>query len=83
MYIGIHMSNITAYLPLKNGGLLDLIDNGHTSKEAVHILYTDDIGVPPHSLNIEITTDSGKVVKVVIPYDNTKAIVMIDGDRVE
>jgi hypothetical protein len=76
------MSNISVYLPLVDGGLLPVVDKGQSSKTTVQTLYSDDFEAPPHSLNIEITTDSGKLVKVIIPYDNSKAIVLVDGDRI-
>lgn len=76
------MSNIASYFPLVNGDIWDLVEKGQPTRSFIH-LVNEDFGAPQRSLNIEITTDSGKVVKVVIPYDNTKAIVMIDGDRVE
>ena len=59
-----------------------MVEKGETSKRAVQVLYTDDFGVPPRSLNIEITTDSGKIVNIVIPYDNSQTIVMIDGEKI-
>jgi len=74
------MSNLKIYLPTVDGGLLPLHDEGESCKKAVHTLFTDDVGVPPRCLTIEVATESGKAVKVQIPYDvNGKANVLVDG----
>lgn len=77
------MSNISVKIPFVNGSLYSLVDEGESTKEAVHRLYTDDFGAPPRNLTIEIETDSGKKVRVVIPYSpKSKAAVFIDGDEI-
>lgn len=76
------MSNISAYLPLVDGGIQDLVERGQPTR-AVLDLLSDDFGAPPRNLTIEIETDSGKKVRVVIPYSaKSKAAVFIDGDEV-
>ncbi|CAI8759597.1 Alpha-amylase [Pseudomonas sp. IT-P171] len=77
------MSNIEVYLPAVDGSAYWPIAKGDSCKEAVHVLFTDDFAAPPHRLVIKVTTETGKVVEVSIPYNDTgKAIVRIDGESV-
>lgn len=77
------MSNIEVYLPAVDGGLYPIHELGESCKLAVQTLIGDDFAAPPRSLTIEVITDSGKVVKVIVPYDHTgRAIVTIDGEKV-
>ncbi|MEB0182649.1 hypothetical protein QN366_21655, partial [Pseudomonas sp. CCC3.2] len=60
-----------------------LHEKGESCKNAVHTLFSDDYAAPPLRMVIEITTDTGRVVTVSIPYDhNGKASVQIDGESV-
>lgn len=77
------MSNIDVYLPAVDGSAYWPVAKGDSCKEAVHVLFTDDFAAPPHRLVIKVTTETGKVVEVSIPYDdNGKAAVRIDGESV-
>jgi hypothetical protein len=77
------MSNIDVYLPAVDGSEYRPVAKGDSCKDAVHILFTDDFAAPPHRLVIKITTATGKVVEVSIPYsDIDKASVRIDGETV-
>lgn len=74
------MSNLDVYLPAVDGSQYWLHEKGESCKLAVHTLFSDDHAAPPIHMVIEVTTDSGKVVKVIIPYDhNGTASVQIDG----
>lgn len=73
--------NISA--PLVNGDLWDPLDENATCEDAVLLVCGDDLRPPPRSVVIKVTTESGKVVKVIIPYDhNGQASVQIDGESV-
>jgi len=77
------MSNIDVYLPAVDGSAYWPVVKGDSCKEAVHVLFTDDFAAPPRRLVIKVTTETGKVVEVSIPYDDTgKATVRIDGESV-
>jgi hypothetical protein len=76
------MSNIQVYLPAVDGSLYPIHDLGESCKLAVQTLIGDDFAAPPRSLTIEVKTDSGRVVKVIVPYDHKdRAIVTIDGEK--
>lgn len=77
------MSNITIDAPLVNGDLMPYHEKGESCRLAVETLIGDDHGAPPRSLNFTVTTDSGKIVKLVIPYSRDgEAIVMVDGEKI-
>ncbi|MEA9994325.1 MULTISPECIES: hypothetical protein [unclassified Pseudomonas] len=77
------MSNLDVYLPAIDGSQYWLHEKGESCKNAVHTLFSDDYAAPPLRMVIEITTDTGRVVTVSIPYDhNGKASVQIDGESV-
>lgn len=75
------MSNLKVYLPAVDGSAYILQDEQDSCKEAIHTLFTDDFdfAAPPRSMVIQVTTGSGKVAKVLIPYEESKrATVKID-----
>lgn len=73
------MSNLKVYLPTVDGSNYSLQDEGDSCKDAIHTLFTDDFAAPPRSMIIQVKTASGKIVKVVIPYDDyEQASVKID-----
>lgn len=75
------MSNIEIDAPLVNGGMMSYHERGESCRLAVELLIGDDFGAPPRSLNFTVLTDSGKKVKLVIPYDHKdEAIVLVDGE---
>lgn len=75
------MSNLDVYLPAVDGSQYWLHEKGESCKNAVHTLFSDDYAAPPVRMVIEVTTDTGKVVTISIPYDhNGKASVQIDGE---
>lgn len=77
------MSNIEITLPAVDGSLYPLHEFGESCELAIQTLFTDDFAAPPSRMVIEIKTDSGKSVKVSIPYDHDgHASVTIDGDQV-
>jgi len=51
--------------------------------DVVNAITGDDYAAPPQSLTIEVKTESGKKVKVIIPYERKgKVIVMIDDEKI-
>ncbi|MCG7972052.1 MAG: hypothetical protein JBO36_15490 [Candidatus Thiodiazotropha taylori] len=77
------MSNIEVTLPAVDGSLYSPHEFGESCKLAIHTLFTDDFAAPPSRMVIEVKTNSGKSVKVSIPYDHTgRASVTIDGQQV-
>ncbi len=77
------MSNIEVTLPAVDGSLYCPHEFGESCKFAVHTLFTDDFAAPPRQMVIEVKTDSGKSVKVFIPYDHdAHASVFVDGEAI-
>jgi hypothetical protein len=77
------MSNIEVSLPTVDGSALYPHEFGDSCKLAIHTLYSDDFGAPPKYMQIEVKTESGKAVKVIIPYDDdSTALVTVDGKTV-
>ena len=77
------MSNIEVYVPATDGSEYSLHEKGESCKSAIHTLFSDDFAAPPTRMVIEVTTETGKVVRVNIPYDNvSKASVQVDGEPI-
>lgn len=78
------MSNIEVTLPAVDGSLYYVHEFGESCKLAIHTLYSDDFAAPPRNMVIEVKTNSGKSVKVFIPYDHEScASVQIDGQEIK
>jgi|GEM_PF-781395 len=78
------MKNFVLSLPLVNGGLQDIYYGEVSGMEVIHELITDDFGAPPRSMEMTVTIESGKKVKIVIPYDHSSdAIVIVDGEKLK
>ena len=66
-------------IPFVDGSLRELAASG-SGKNFIQQLVGDDHGAPPRALRLEVTTDSGKKVSIVVPYDGrTGATVVVDG----
>lgn len=77
------MSNIEIDAPLVDGGLMPYHEKGESCRLAVETLIGDDFGAPPRSLVFTVATDSGKTVKLIIPYSHDdQAIVTVDGEKI-
>ncbi|WP_086930574.1 hypothetical protein [Agarilytica rhodophyticola] len=75
------MSNIEVTLPAVDGSLYCPHEFGESCKLAIHTLISDDFAAPPQNMVIEVKTESGKSVKVYVPYDrNLNASVTVDGE---
>lgn len=62
---------------------MDYIDETTPTIDVVQIIAGDDYAAPPRSLTIEVKTESGKTVKVIIPYERKgKAIVLVDSEKI-
>ena len=75
------MSNIQLDAPLVNGDLFPVHEQGESCKLLMERLIGDDVPAPPRSLTMEIETESGKTVRVVIPNDSSAAIVFVDASK--
>ena len=74
------MSNLEVVVHFVDGSVSYLHEKGEPLKYAVETLFTDDFGAPPRGMALTVETESGKKVKVYIPYGiNDKASVFIDG----
>ncbi len=61
------MENLKLSLPLVDGSLLPIeFENG---RDLIHRIWGDDFGAPPRALEIEAVSQSGEIVKIVVPYD--------------
>ncbi|MBV6753013.1 hypothetical protein KV580_22070 [Pseudomonas chlororaphis] len=77
------MSNLDVYLPAVDGSAYWPVSKGDSGKEAIEAIFSDDWAAPPTRLVVKVTTDTGKVVEVSIPYDDTgNTTVRIDGEPV-
>ena len=77
------MSNLEVSVPVVDGSAYYPHEFGESCKLAVETLLTDDFSAPPKYLQIEVRTESGKTVKVCIPYDHEgRASVSVDGEMV-
>ncbi len=77
------MSSVEIDAPLVDGGVMPYHERGESCRLAVELLIGNDFGAPPRSLNFTVHTESGKTVKLMIPYDHIgPAKVFVDGDVV-
>jgi len=77
------MSNIEIDAPLADGGLMSYHEKGESCRLAIETLIGNDFGAPPRGLVFTVDTDSGKTVKLTIPYSHdARAFVTMDGERV-
>jgi hypothetical protein len=77
------MSNISIEAPLVNGSAMTYISQGESCAQAVEFVAGDDTGPPVRHVVVEVLTESGKAVRIVIPNSATDtAIVQIDGELV-
>ena len=76
------MSNFEAYAPLVDGSQFPIHDAGASCSKFVERVVGDDLRPPPQSITIVVTTELGKIVRLVIPVRGSKAIVQIDGKTI-
>ena len=76
------MSNIEVYAPLVDGGLSPLHEEGESCSLLVETILGDDLRPPPRCLTIRIRTESGKEVIIIVPNDQSNAVVRVDGEIV-
>ncbi|WP_267690940.1 hypothetical protein [Massilia antarctica] len=76
------MGNVLIYAPLVNSSQATLFTADDSSEKIVESFFGDDTGARIRHVVIEITTASGKEVRVVIPNDHLEAVVYVDGDLV-
>lgn len=66
------MKNLRVFLPLVDGGQLELDYN--TGRELIHGMVSDDFGPPPHSLQLEATMEDGRRVRIGVPYNSSDKV---------
>jgi hypothetical protein len=77
------MSNISIEASLVDGSAMTYVAQGDSCAEAAEIITGDDLRPPARHVVIEVRTETGKTVRVVIPNDvRSNAIVQIDGELV-
>nr|WP_315249252.1 hypothetical protein [uncultured Duganella sp.] len=76
------MSNVSIAAPLANSDEATYIVQGESCASAVEFICGDDTAPPVRHVVIEVKTESGKTVRVVIPNSQQDAVVYIDGDLV-
>jgi hypothetical protein len=77
------MSNIEVTLPAVDESVYCPHEFGESCKLAIHTLVSDDFAAPPKHMLIEVKTDSGKSVKIFVPYDHDiSATVTIDNQLI-
>uniref|UniRef100_UPI0040566881 hypothetical protein n=1 Tax=Candidatus Electrothrix sp. TaxID=2170559 RepID=UPI0040566881 len=77
------MSNLEVVVPFADGSACYLHEKGEPLKYAVETLFTDDFGAPPKGIILAVETESGKKIKVKIPYSiDEKATVFINEKEV-
>lgn len=76
------MSNLSITAPLVNSDEASYIIQGESCASAVEFICGDDTGPQVRQVVIEVKTESGKTVRVVIPKSRQDAVVYIDGDLI-
>jgi hypothetical protein len=77
------MSNISIEASLVDGSAMTYVLQGDSCAAATEIITGDDLRPPARHVVIEVTTESGKLVRLVIPNDvRNTAVVQIDGELV-
>jgi hypothetical protein len=64
------MNEISINFPLVDGSNLPLEFN--SGKELIELVIGDDIRPPIRSMQIQIKTEEGRVIRIGVPYDNSK-----------
>jgi len=77
------VKNIRIFAPLTNGEQLELKDCP-TGRDLVRGLLGERWTSPPKALVIEATDKDGRVVRIVVPYDDSEtARVVVSASEVE
>lgn len=74
------MSNIEIYANMVDGSLHPSHRKGDSCRNLVIKTIGDDTGPPARNLIIKIDTESGKTVEVIVPNNQSEAIVRLDGE---
>lgn len=77
------MSNIEIAVPLFNDGCVQYHKKGESCRKAVKTLVGDKFAGQPRCLTLMIHTRSGRLVDVVIPFDDQAvAEVFLNGELI-
>jgi hypothetical protein len=75
------MSNLEVFAPLVNGDVYPMHEVGEACSLFIGNFLGDDLRPPPRGITILVKTESGKEVKVMIPNDQSSAVVYVDGEK--
>jgi hypothetical protein len=67
------MKNLRVYAPLMNGEQMELADC-ETAQQVVQALFSHGWNTPPKSIVIEATSTDGRIVRVIIPNDDSDMV---------
>jgi hypothetical protein len=67
------VKNFRVYAPLVSGEQMELRDC-ETGRAVIQNLFSHKWGAPPSSIVIEATSKDGRVVRVIIPNDDSEAV---------
>ncbi len=70
------MKNLSIYFPLVDGSLLPYHDPGDemSGKKLINTMISDDWGVPPRAMVIEVIDEKGRKFSISIPYDESQTV---------
>ena len=76
------VSNLEVYAPLVNGDVYPMHEVAEACKLFINRFLGDDLRPEPRSITLNITTESGHKVRVVIPNDLSSAVVFLDDEKI-
>jgi hypothetical protein len=64
------MKNLRVYCPLANGEQFSI--EYESGKQLIHHIASADWGAPPKALVLEAQTSDGRMVRIIVPYDDAQ-----------
>jgi hypothetical protein len=71
--VSYNMKNFRVFAPLVGGGQMELQDCD-TGNQVVMALFSHNWGAPPQSVVIEATAIDGRIVRIIIPNDESVTV---------
>jgi hypothetical protein len=75
------MSNLEVYAPLVNGSVHPMHEEGEACSLFISRFLGDDLRPPPTSISLNIRTESGQQVRIIIPNDLSSAVVFVNDEK--
>jgi hypothetical protein len=75
------MSNLEVYAPLVNGSVYPMHEEGEACSLFISRFLGDDLRPPPTSISLNIRTESGQQVRIIIPNDLSSAVVFVNDEK--